>query len=296
VRASSPSESRLACLYCCCSVPSTSSRGARVRRTCRRNALVVIRRDLPTQTERWHERLSELGRSDLRRNPAVRRFVEDWQPIQAIVQDQYGSPDVLALEDIAQPVIAETDVLVRVHAASVNVADWLTIYGRPYVARPAFGGLRRPKPRIRGKDAAGEVVAVGSAVKRLQPGDHVFGLCNGSFAEYVSAAEDNFQPKPVGLTFEQAAAVPLAAATALRNLRDLGQLRAGQKALINGAAGAWAHSPCRSRSGWERRSPASAAPGMWNWCNRLAPTASSTTHGKTSRPKAGSTTSSSITS
>ncbi len=157
--------------------------------------------------------------------------------MKALVQDEYGSPDVLNLEEIAQPVVKDGDVLVRVHAASVNVADWLAMRGRPYVARPALGGLRHPRNRVLGKDVAGQVVAVGREEERLQAGDEVFGLCEGSFAEYVSAGADNFVRMPVGLTFEQAAAVPLAAATALRNLRDIGQVRPGQKVLINGAAG-----------------------------------------------------------
>jgi NADPH:quinone reductase-like Zn-dependent oxidoreductase len=157
--------------------------------------------------------------------------------MKAIVRDSYGSPDVLRLEEIAQPVVQDREVLVRVRAASVNVADWMALRGRPYAVRPAFGGLRRPKNRLLGKDVAGTVAAVGRNVQRLQEGDEVFGLCEGAFAEYVAAAEDALVLKPLGLTFEQAAAVPLAAATALRNLRDVAQVRHGQQVLINGAAG-----------------------------------------------------------
>jgi len=157
--------------------------------------------------------------------------------MKAVVRERYGPPDVLRLEEVERPVVQDRDVLVGVRAASVNVADWLALRGRPYVARPAYGGLRHPRDRPLGKDVGGQVVAVGSNVKRLQPGDEVFGLCEGSFAEYVVTGEDNLVRKPVGLTFEQAAAVPLAAATALRNLRDNGQVRPGQKVLINGAAG-----------------------------------------------------------
>ena len=140
--------------------------------------------------------------------------------MKAIVRDQYGSPEVLRLDEVARPTLRDTDVLVRVRAASVNVADWMALRGRPYAVRPAYGGFRRPKNRILGKDVAG--------VQRLQPGDEAFGLCEGAFAEYVTAVEDALVRKPVGLTFEQAAAVPLAAATALRNLRDIEQVRPGQ--------------------------------------------------------------------
>src|SRR5215470_10598211 len=157
--------------------------------------------------------------------------------MKSVVQDRYGSPDVLQLTEIERPVVKDGEVMVRVQAAAVNVNDWLILRGRPYIVRPAFGGLRRPGTRVRGSDVAGQVVAVGSGVKRLQPGDDVFGWCPGSFAEYVCAGEDSFAAKPASLTFEEAAAVPVTAATALRNLRDVGQVRAGQKILINGAAG-----------------------------------------------------------
>jgi NADPH:quinone reductase-like Zn-dependent oxidoreductase len=157
--------------------------------------------------------------------------------MKAIVRDQYGAPDVLRLEEIDQPTVGDSDVLVRVRAASVNVADWMALRGRPYAVRPAYGGLRRPKNRVLGKDVAGTVAAVGRNVQRLQVGDDVFGLCECAFAEYATTAQDALVQKPAGLTFEQAAAVPLAAATALRNLRDVGQVRPGQQVLINGAAG-----------------------------------------------------------
>jgi NADPH:quinone reductase-like Zn-dependent oxidoreductase len=157
--------------------------------------------------------------------------------MKAIVRDQYGSPDVLRLEEIAQPVVQDHDVLVRVRAASVNVANWMALRGRPYAVRAAYGGFRRPKNRVLGKDVAGTVAAVGRSVQRLQESDEVFGLCGGAFAEYVRVAEDALVRKPIGLTFEQAAAVPLAAATALRNLRDIGEIRPGHRVLINGASG-----------------------------------------------------------
>jgi NADPH:quinone reductase-like Zn-dependent oxidoreductase len=157
--------------------------------------------------------------------------------MKAVVQQEYGWPDVLKIEEIAEPAVKDGDVLVRVRAASVNVADWLALTGRPYVARPVYGGLRHPKNRVLGKDVAGQVVAAGRDVKRLKPGDEIFGLCQGSFAEYVVGREDNLVLKPAGLAFEQAAAVPLAGLTALRNLREVGQIRPGQKVLINGASG-----------------------------------------------------------
>ncbi len=156
--------------------------------------------------------------------------------MKAIVQDVYGAPDVLELRDIDQPVVTDDDVLVRVHAAAVNPADWHIIRGRPYIARMAFG-LLKPKEKGRGSDVAGHVEAIGKNVKQLQPGDEVFGCCKGAFAEYVCAGENSFVPKPSGLTFEQAAAIPVAGLTALQALRDVGKVQPGQKVLINGAAG-----------------------------------------------------------
>src|SRR5215217_7392875 len=157
----------------------------------------------------------------------------------AIVQDEYGSPDVLELRDIEKPEITEGEVLVRVRAAGVNPGDWAIISGLPYIARPVYG-LRKPKNAVRGTDVAGTVEAVGTGVTRLQPGEEVFGWCSalgGAFAEYASVSEDALALKPANLTFEQAAAVPMAGLVALQALRDHGGVRAGQKVLINGASG-----------------------------------------------------------
>jgi NADPH:quinone reductase-like Zn-dependent oxidoreductase len=156
--------------------------------------------------------------------------------MKAIVQDVYGSPDVLQLKDIDKPVVGDESVYVRVRACSVNPLDWHLMRGLPYIARMSFG-LRNPELRVRGVDLAGVVEAVGKNVKRLQPGDEVFGSCTGAFAEYVSAEEKSFVPKPASMTFEQAAAVPVAGCTALQALRDIGKVQPGQKVLINGAAG-----------------------------------------------------------
>jgi len=156
--------------------------------------------------------------------------------MKAICYHRYGSPDVLQLENVDKPVIDDDGVLVRVHAASVNALDWHYLRGLPYIARMSFG-LRKPKSHILGADLAGHVEEVGRNVTGLKPGDEVFGGGRGTFAEYVSGREHHFAPKPANLTFEQAAAVPIAATTALQALRDKGQLRPGQKVLINGAGG-----------------------------------------------------------
>ena len=159
--------------------------------------------------------------------------------MKTIVQDEYGSAAVLELRNIDRPEIADDEVLVRVHAAGVNPADWAVMSGLPYVARPVYG-LRKPKNAVRGTDVAGTVEAVGVGVTRFQPGHEVFGWCGGlggAFAEYASLAEDALALKPANLTFEQAAAVPMAGLVALQALRDHGNVRAGQKVLINGASG-----------------------------------------------------------
>jgi NADPH:quinone reductase-like Zn-dependent oxidoreductase len=157
--------------------------------------------------------------------------------MKAIINNKYGSPDDLELQEIGKPVIDADGVLVRVRAASVNPLDWHYMRGQPYFARIAGMGLRRPKDIMRGVDVAGVVEAVGENVTRFQPGDEVFGSCDGAFAEYVVGKEKNIVPKPADLTFEQAATIPVAGCTALQALRDKGQLQPGQKVLINGAAG-----------------------------------------------------------
>jgi NADPH:quinone reductase-like Zn-dependent oxidoreductase len=157
--------------------------------------------------------------------------------MRAIVQEIYGEPEtVLRLQHIARPAVGDDEVLVRVHAASVHVGDWILVRGVPYIARIAVG-LRRPKNRVPGTDVAGTVEAVGRDVTRLQPGDEVFGWCTGAFADYACAGEDHFVPKPANLSFEQAAAVGVSASTALQLLRDHGKVQPGQRVLINGASG-----------------------------------------------------------
>jgi NADPH:quinone reductase-like Zn-dependent oxidoreductase len=156
--------------------------------------------------------------------------------MKAIVQDRYGPPDVLELKDVAKPAPADNEVLVRVHAAAVNALDWHYMRGDPYVARLSMG-LRTPKVRIRGRDFAGQVEAVGRDVGRLRAGDEVYGEADGAFAEYVSAPDGGVDPKPANLTFEQAAAVPVAGNTALMGLRDIARVHPGQRVLINGASG-----------------------------------------------------------
>jgi NADPH:quinone reductase-like Zn-dependent oxidoreductase len=151
----------------------------------------------------------------------------------AVMQDRYGTTAVLANRTIARPAISETEVLIKVRAAGVNIADWAVMSGLPYIARPVYG-FRRPKHAVRGTDVAGTVSAIGSAVTRFKPGDQVFGSAGGSYADYASAAEDELAPKPTNLTWEQAAAAPMAGLVALQALRDVG---AGQSVLINGASG-----------------------------------------------------------
>ena len=156
--------------------------------------------------------------------------------MKAMVQDRYGSAEVLELREIVKPQIGDHEVLVRVRAAGVNIADWAVMSGLPYIARPIYG-LRKPKNIVRGTDVAGTVEAVGSGVTRFKAGDAVFGWCVGSFADYAAASEDALAPKPASLSFEQAAAVPMAGLVALQALRDHGNVQAGQKVLINGASG-----------------------------------------------------------
>jgi NADPH:quinone reductase-like Zn-dependent oxidoreductase len=157
--------------------------------------------------------------------------------MKAIVQDRYGSADVLELRDIDAPVVGDDDVLVRVLAASAHIGDWHTMTGLPYLGRMAFG-LRRPKARVRGQDFAGRVEAVGTNVTQVQPGDEVFGTCDGSFAEYATARINKVAPKPANMSFEQAATVPTSGSTALQGLRDAGRVQPEQKVLIIGAGGA----------------------------------------------------------
>ena len=148
----------------------------------------------------------------------------------------YGSPDVIELREVARPAIKDDEVLVRVHAASLNAGDVFSLRGSPWLIRLSVG-LPRPKNYILGWDMAGRVAAVGSRVTRFKPGDEVFGSDSGTLAEYMHVAEDKLALKPASLTFEQAAAVPTAAVAALLGLRDAGKIQPGQKVLINGASG-----------------------------------------------------------
>jgi NADPH:quinone reductase-like Zn-dependent oxidoreductase len=157
--------------------------------------------------------------------------------MKAIVQERFGPPETLQLVDTDLPEVGADDVLVRLHAAALNPADWHIVRGDPLVARLIGVGLTRPKARVAGIDAAGVVEAVGSNVRGLQPGDEVLGFFRGAFAEYACAAADMVVPKPASLTFEHAAAVPIAATTALRGIRDVGAVKAGQRVLVNGAGG-----------------------------------------------------------
>jgi len=155
--------------------------------------------------------------------------------MKAIVRDRYGSPDVLALREVEKPELADDGVLVRVRAASLNRSDWYDLTGI-YLGRLQMG-VRRPRSRLVGTDFAGTVEAVGADVAGLQPGDEVFGGRSGALAEYVCARARSVVLKPARLTFEEAAAVPIAGLTALQGLRDKGGTKAGQKVLINGASG-----------------------------------------------------------
>src|SRR5882724_11832913 len=155
--------------------------------------------------------------------------------MKAIVRDTYGPPDVLEVREIEKPELMDEGVLVRVRAASVARGDWYSLMGL-YVGRPEMG-LRRPKSRLIGADFAGTVEAVGRDVTDVRPGDEVFGARTGACAEYVCARARSVALKPAHVTFEEAAAVPTSALTALQGLRDRGQLQPGQKVLINGASG-----------------------------------------------------------
>ncbi|MEC3977139.1 NAD(P)-dependent alcohol dehydrogenase [Amycolatopsis sp. H20-H5] len=157
--------------------------------------------------------------------------------MKAIVQDSYGSAEVLEFKDVPEPAAGPGELLVRVRAASVDPGVWHLMTGKAYLIRLMGFGLRAPKVRIRGRDFAGRVEAVGEGVTRFRPGDEVFGWCEGAFAEYACARQDKVAPKPSNLTFEEAAAVPISAITALQALRDAGKVRPGQHVLVIGASG-----------------------------------------------------------
>jgi NADPH:quinone reductase-like Zn-dependent oxidoreductase len=157
--------------------------------------------------------------------------------MKAMTQARYGSAGVLALDDIAVPVVGDEEVLIRVHAAGVGPDVWHLMTGLPYFVRLMGFGLRKPKNRVPGRDVAGTVEAVGRDVAGFRQGDEVFGSSPGAFAEYACARAENFAPKPANLTFEQAAGVPVSGCTALHGLRDAGGIQAGQAVLIIGASG-----------------------------------------------------------
>ena len=157
--------------------------------------------------------------------------------MKAIIHTKYGSPDVLQIAEVEKPTSKDDEVLIKIHAASVNAYDWHVLTADIFLIRIMGGGLLKPKYTRLGADIAGRVEAVGKNVKQFQPGDEVFGMIQGGFAEYACAPEDALVLKPSNLSFEEAAAVPMAAVTALQGLRDTGQIQPGQKVLINGASG-----------------------------------------------------------
>ncbi len=156
--------------------------------------------------------------------------------MKAIVYEQYGAPEVLQFKELAKPAPADNEILVKVRVASVNPLDWHFMRGEPWPIHLMLG-LWKPKNAQLGVDVAGVVEAVGGSITEFKPGDEVFGGCRGAFAEYVCAKEDTLALKPASLSFEQAASVPLAAITALQGLRDKGQIKPGQKVLVEGASG-----------------------------------------------------------
>jgi NADPH:quinone reductase-like Zn-dependent oxidoreductase len=157
--------------------------------------------------------------------------------MKAMVRNTYGPPDLLELRDIDIPQIADDEVLIHVHAAGVGRDVWHVMRGLPYPMRLAGYGIRAPKNPVIGSDVAGVVKAIGKNVSRFQPGDEVFGIGKGSYAEYVCAREDKLAPKPANLTFEQAAVLAIMGSTALQALRDHGRVEPGQEVLIIGASG-----------------------------------------------------------
>jgi NADPH:quinone reductase-like Zn-dependent oxidoreductase len=156
--------------------------------------------------------------------------------MKAAIYARYGGPEVVQITDVEKPVPNDNEVLIKVHAASVNPYDWHFMRGLPYVLR-LVAGMRKPKDTRLGADVAGQVEAVGRNVTHFSAGDEVFGTCRGAFAQYARASESTLVTKPKGVTFEQAASAPIAALTALQGLRDKGHVQPGQKVLINGAAG-----------------------------------------------------------
>ena len=165
--------------------------------------------------------------------------------MKAIIYTKYGSPEVLRLEEVEKPIPMDNEVLIKVHASSLNSYDWRLLTATPFLVRLMGGGLLKPKNKILGADIAGRVEAVGRNVTRFQPGDDVFGDLAasgcGGFAEYLCAPENVLELKPASMTFEEAATLSMAAITALQGLRDMGHIQSGQKVLINGASGGVGH-------------------------------------------------------
>jgi len=157
--------------------------------------------------------------------------------MKAAVYTRYGPPDVLQISDVEKPVPNDNEVLIQVRAAALNALDWRLLRGKPVFVRLLIGGLCKPKITRPGRDVAGQVEAVGRNVTQFKPGDQVFGACLGACAEYACAMEDRLALKPANLSFEEAAAVPVAALTALQGLRDKGRIQPGQKVLVDGASG-----------------------------------------------------------
>jgi NADPH:quinone reductase-like Zn-dependent oxidoreductase len=157
--------------------------------------------------------------------------------MRAIVQDAYGDAAQLRLAKVAVPAVGVDDVLIGVRAAGVHIGDWHVMTGRPYLMRVMGFGFRGPKARVRGMDVAGTVAAVGRNVTRFRPGDDVYGVCDGAFADHATARVETLATKPASLTFEQAAALPTSGCTALQALRDTGKIAAGERVLVIGASG-----------------------------------------------------------
>ncbi len=205
--------------------------------------------------------------------------------MKAIVYDTYGPPDLVELREIDKPALTDDGLLVRVHAASLNMFDWHMLTGVPYVARMQ-AGLRKPKNGAMGVDFAGTVEGVGKDVEGFRPGDEVFGARTGALAEYVCVRK-TVATKPSNVTFEQAAAVPLAGITALQGLRDKGRIQAGQKVLINGASGGVGSLAIQIATSFGAEVTGVCSTGMSTPPARSEPRTSSTTRRRTS-PAAGS--------
>src|SRR5262245_8944181 len=193
----------------------------------------------PTRRALPHTVLTDLRQhSDVNRSGSGSFLMAEPATMKTIQYSEYGSADVLSLEEVEKPVPEDDGVVVRIRAAAANALDWRLMRGKPIIARLMAGGMRRPRLTRPGVDLAGEVEAVGRGVTRFKPGDEVFGTCRGgTFAEYGCTPEDRLVPKPANVSFEEAAAVGVAAITALQGLRDYGGIRQGQRVAVDGASG-----------------------------------------------------------